>query len=68
LDQKKRKQATDRAQEIVWQQEPFIYLVNKDAMSAVSTHLRNAQPSVLRPQVYWNIDQLTLGSGGAKGR
>ena len=62
LDINKRKQAIDRVQEIVWQQEPFIYLVNKNAMSAVSTGLHNAHPVVLRPQVYWNIDQLALGS------
>lgn len=59
---KKRKQAVDRVQEIVWQQEPFIYLVNKNAMSAISTRVRNARPVVLRPQVYWNIDQLTFSN------
>jgi peptide/nickel transport system substrate-binding protein len=68
LDINKRKQAIDRVQEIVWQQEPFIYLVNKNAMSAVSTGLHNAHPVVLRPQVYWNIDQLTLGSEVARNR
>jgi peptide/nickel transport system substrate-binding protein len=68
LDMKKRKQAIDRAQEIVWQQEPFIYLVNKNAMSAVSTALHNAHLVVLRPQVYWNIDQLTLGTEVARSR
>ena len=68
LDLKKRKQAIDRVQEIVWQQEPFLYLVNKDAMSAVSTSLHNAHPVVLRPQVYWNIDQLTLGTEVARNR
>ncbi len=31
LGSRKRKEAIDRVQEIVWQQEPFIYLVNKDA-------------------------------------
>lgn len=67
-DLKKRKLAVDRVQEIVWEQEPFIYLVNKHAMSAVSLRLRNVHPAVLRPQVYWNIDQLTLGSEVAKGR
>lgn len=66
LDIKKRKQAIDRVQEIVWEQEPFIYLVNKNAMSAVSPSLHNAHPVVLRPQVYWNIDQLTLGTEVAK--
>ena len=68
LDMKKRKQAIDRVQEIVWQQEPFIYLVNKDAMSAVSTALHHAHPVVLRPQAYWNIDQLTLASEVARNR
>jgi len=68
LDAKKRKAAVDRVQEIVWQQEPFIYLVNKNAMSAVSTALHNAHPVVLRPQVYWNIDQLSLGTEVAKNR
>jgi peptide/nickel transport system substrate-binding protein len=68
LDQKKRKAAIDRVQEIVWEQEPFIYLVNKNALSAVSPALHNVHPAVLRPQVYWNIDQLTLGSEVAGNR
>ncbi|KAA6460186.1 ABC transporter substrate-binding protein [Acidobacteria bacterium AB60] len=62
LDAKKRKQDVDRVQEIVWEQQPFIYLVNKNALSAVSPNLHNVHPAVLRPQIYWNIDQLTLGN------
>jgi peptide/nickel transport system substrate-binding protein len=68
LDQKKRKQAVDKIQEIVWQQEPFIYLVNKNALSAVSTKLHNVHPVVLRPQVYWNIDQFMLNGEVAGNR
>jgi peptide/nickel transport system substrate-binding protein len=68
LDPKKRKEAFDRVQEIAWQQEPFIYLVNKNALSAVSAALHNAHPVVLRPQVYWNIDQLSLTSEVARNR
>jgi len=68
LDTKKRKQDVDRVQEIVWEQQPFIYLVNKNALSAVSPSLHNIHPAVLRPQVYWNIDQLTLGSEVATNR
>jgi peptide/nickel transport system substrate-binding protein len=65
---KKRKGAWDRVQEIVYDQQPFIYLVNKNALSAVSANLANAQPVVLRPQTYWNIDQLYLrNSGNDKG-
>jgi peptide/nickel transport system substrate-binding protein len=62
LDVRKRKQAVDRVQEIVWQQEPMLYLVNKNALSAASTELHNVHPVVLRPQVYWNIEQLTKGN------
>ncbi len=66
-DLSRRKAEVDRVQEIVFEQEPFIYLVNKDALSAVSTRLRNVRPSVLRPQIYWNIDELWLdASGGGK--
>ncbi|HZQ67830.1 MAG TPA: ABC transporter substrate-binding protein [Terriglobales bacterium] len=68
LDVKTRKKLVDRLQEIVWQEEPFIYLVNKDALSAVSPSLRNAHPVVLNPQVYWNIDQLSLGNEMARNR
>jgi peptide/nickel transport system substrate-binding protein len=66
LDPKKRKEDFDRVQKIAWQQEPFIYLVNKNALSAVSPVVHNAHPVVLRPQVYWNIDQLSLTSEVAK--
>jgi peptide/nickel transport system substrate-binding protein len=66
LDPKKRKEDFDKVQEIAWQQEPFIYLVNKNALSAVSPAVHNAHPVVLRPQVYWNIDQLSLTSEVAR--
>jgi peptide/nickel transport system substrate-binding protein len=68
LDPKKRKEDFDKVQEIAWQQEPFIYLVNKNALSAVSPVVHNAHPVVLRPQVYWNIDQLSLTSEVARNR
>jgi peptide/nickel transport system substrate-binding protein len=66
LDMHRRKDAVDRVQQIVWEQEPFIYLVNKNALSAVSASVHHAQPVALRPQVYWNIDQLTLGNEVAR--
>ena len=62
LNEKKRKEYFDRVQEIAWEQEPFIYLVNRNALSAISTSVQNAHPVVLRPQVFWNIDRLSLGS------
>lgn len=59
-DEHKRKQYWDRVQEIAWEQEPFIYLVNKDALVAVAANVKNARPSALRPQTFWNIEELEL--------
>ena len=67
-DPRKRKAAFDRVQQIAWEQEPFIYLVNRNALSAVSPNARNVHPVVLRPQVYWNIDEISMGNEVAKNR
>ena len=66
LDDKKRKSYVDKVQEIAWEQEPFIYLINRNALSAVSAGLRNVHPVVLRPQVYWNIDELSISGEVAR--
>lgn len=60
LDENQRKKYYDQVQQIAWEQEPFIYLVNRDALTAVSPTVQNVHPAVLRPQVYWNIEQLSL--------
>jgi len=60
LESAKRKACFDRAQEIVVEQQPFIYLVNKNALSAVATSVANASPVALRPQTYWNIETLSV--------
>jgi len=60
LEPAKRKACFDRVQEIAVEQQPFIYLVNKNALSAVSATVANASPVVLRPQTYWNIETLSL--------
>lgn len=62
VDQHARKQYWDKIQKIAWEQEPFIYLVNRDTLVAISPLVKNAQPSVLRPQTYWNIEQLALAT------
>jgi peptide/nickel transport system substrate-binding protein len=61
-DPKKRKEAFDRVQEIVVEQVPFIFLINKNALSAVSTGVRGAAPVILSPQTFWNADQLTVAA------
>jgi len=59
-DPKKRKESFDRVQEIVVEQSPFIYLVNRNALSAVATSVQGASPVVLVPQTYWNVERLSL--------
>jgi peptide/nickel transport system substrate-binding protein len=59
-DERKRKEYWDRVQEIAWEQEPFIYLVDKHALVAISRNVKNTQPSALHPQTYWNVEQLAL--------
>ncbi len=59
-DEHKRKQYWDRVQQIVWEQEPFIYLINKDALVAISPAVKNAQPSAFRPQTFWSVDTLRV--------
>jgi peptide/nickel transport system substrate-binding protein len=58
--EKIRKAKFDRVQEIVAEQQPFIYLVNKNALSAISSDVIGASPAVLSPQAFWNIDSLRL--------
>ncbi len=67
-DPDKRKAYFDKVQQIVWEQVPFIYLVNKNALSAVSPSLENAAPVVLRPQTYWNAENLYFAATKAGGR
>jgi peptide/nickel transport system substrate-binding protein len=59
-DLKKRKAAFDRVQQIVYEQAPFIYLINQNALSAVSTSVAGANPGILYPQTFWNAERLTL--------
>src|SRR5580700_414771 len=59
-DPKRRKEAFDRVQEIVVEQEPFIFLINKNSLSAVSTEVHGAAPVILSPQTFWNAEWLTV--------
>jgi len=61
-DARKRKEAFDRVQEIVVEQEPFIFLINKNALSAISMTVRGAAPVILSPQTFWNAERLTVSA------
>jgi peptide/nickel transport system substrate-binding protein len=64
-DARKRKESFDRVQEIVAAQAPFIYLVDRNSLSAVSSAVQGANPVILHPQTFWNAERLTL-SGAAR--
>ena len=55
-----RKRAIDRVQQIVADQQPFIYLVYPNALYAVSPKLEGVKPAVLKPGVVWNVESLHL--------
>jgi peptide/nickel transport system substrate-binding protein len=57
-----RKAKFDRVQQIVADEQPFIYLINKDVLVAVSPAVVGATPVVLNPQGFWNADTFRLGS------
>jgi peptide/nickel transport system substrate-binding protein len=61
-DDNQRKGYFDRVQEIVVEQKPFIYLVNKNALSAFSAAVEGAAPVILYPQTVWNAERLTIRS------
>lgn len=55
-----RREAVDRVQEIVADEQPFIYLVYPNLLVAASPRLEGVQPAVLAPHLTWNADQLRL--------
>jgi peptide/nickel transport system substrate-binding protein len=59
-DAQKRKESFDRVQEIAVEQAPFIYLVNRNALSAVAAKVQGASPVILVPQTYWNVERLAV--------
>ena len=55
-----------RVQEIARTEEPVIYLVYKNVLSAVGERLANSQPALLYPHVFWNIEELAVNSAATQ--
>ena len=62
-DQNARKSAVDRVQQIVADQQPFIYLVYPNTLHALSSQLRGVQPAILSPGLVWNIESIRRDEG-----
>jgi len=65
-DPNRRKALFDRVQEIVADQAPFLYLVNKHALVGLSPAVRAAAPALVRPQTYWNVERLAVVREGGR--
>jgi peptide/nickel transport system substrate-binding protein len=62
-DPGKRKVFFDKVQQIAQDKAPMLFLVNPNALSAVSPNVKNVSPATLRPQIYWNAERLSVGGG-----
>jgi peptide/nickel transport system substrate-binding protein len=58
-----RKRAVDVVQQIVADEQPFIYLVHPNTLFAVSPQLTGVQPAVLFPGLVWNIETIRREGG-----
>lgn len=57
-----RKKLYDRAQEILWNYQPMIFLASPDILTGARKAVGNFRPAVLEPYVLWNVEQLYLRS------
>lgn len=64
-DPAKRRKYFGRVQEIARAEQPVLFLVYKNVLSAVGPRLVNAAPSLLWPHLLWNIDELQVAPAGA---
>jgi peptide/nickel transport system substrate-binding protein len=58
-----RKKLYDRAQEILTEYQPMIFLASPDILAGAKNSVGNFHPAVLEPYVLWNVEQLYLKSG-----
>jgi peptide/nickel transport system substrate-binding protein len=64
--QKVRHTAVDRVQQIVADQQPFIYLVYPNVLQAISPALRGVQPAIVSPGPVWNIEVVRREEGARR--
>jgi peptide/nickel transport system substrate-binding protein len=58
LDYTKRKQLYDRAQQLIAENLPFIFLGTPNILAGANTRVGNFHPAVLDPYTLWNADEL----------
>ncbi len=55
-----RKKSYDRVQEILDENQPFIFLATPDILVGAKDNVGNFQPTVLEPYALWNVENLFL--------
>ena len=58
LDYAKRKQLYDRAQQLIAENLPFIFLGTPNILATASGRVGNFHPAVIDPYTLWNADEL----------
>lgn len=66
LDYAKRKQLYDRAQQLIAQNLPFIFLGTPNILAGANARVGNFHPAVLDPYTLWNADQLYVRTPAAQ--
>jgi peptide/nickel transport system substrate-binding protein len=64
VDQAERKRAFDNVQKIFADNLPVLYFVTPRLYMGVSTRIGGITPAILRPQLLWNIERMTVKGGG----
>jgi peptide/nickel transport system substrate-binding protein len=64
----KRKQLYDRAQQIIGQNLPFIFLATPNVLVGARSDLGNVKPALLEPNLLWNVEELYLRAATGGGR
>lgn len=62
-----RKKLYNRAQEILAENQPMIFLASPDILVGAKNTIGNFHPAVLEPYVLWNVEQLYFKNGRASG-
>jgi peptide/nickel transport system substrate-binding protein len=63
-DYRARKKSFDRVQEIMREQEPVVYLLNPNSLSAVSKQVTGVKPTAFFPHTFWDTEHLTVKPAG----
>jgi peptide/nickel transport system substrate-binding protein len=58
-DHRARKKSFDRVQEILREQEPVVYLLHPNALSAVSKQVTGVKPTAFFPRTFWDAEHLS---------